>query len=96
LLEEGLAVWFAINGPIYGDNYPALALNHLETEPKAKNYADALALYNEVELMEKNCIAGLRKREPRFVKMTPDFIRPVLPAVDEQLADRCFERREMR
>ena len=96
MLEEGLAVWFAINGPNYGDNYPDLALNHLQTEPSAKNYADALALYNDVELIERNCIARLREREPSFVKMTPDFIRSVLPARDEQLAKRCCERRSMR
>jgi hypothetical protein len=96
MLEEGLAVWFAINGPNYGDSYPTMALNHLQTEPSEKNYADALALYNEVELLEKNCVARLRKREPSFVQMTPDLIRSVLPAIDEPLANRCCERRKMR
>lgn len=96
MLEEGLAVWFAINGPNYGDDYPKLALNHLQTQASEKNYADALALYNEVELLEKGCIARMRKCEPSFVKMTPDLIRSVLPALDEQLANRCCERRKMR
>ena len=96
MLEEGLAVWFAINGPNYGNDYPTAALSHLRTDPLAKNYADALALYNEVELLEKNCVARLRKREPSFVKMTPDLIRCALPAIDEQLANRCCERRKMR
>jgi hypothetical protein len=96
MLEEGLAVWFAINGPNYGNSYPSIAISHLQTEPSAKNYADAFALYNEVELLEKHCVARLRKREPSFVKMTPDLIRSVSPNINEKLANRCCERRKMR
>jgi len=55
-----------------------------------------LALYNEVELVEKNCVARLRKIEPCFAKMTPTLIKSVLPKLNEDLVNRCCERRKMR
>ena len=42
MLEEGLAVWFAMNGPNYGDNYPNTAvpvgnLIRLASEAESRN-----------------------------------------------------------
>lgn len=96
MLEEGLAVWFSLHGPSFGDAYSNFQMNRLRCSPSEKHYLDALNLYDELENAENNCVQRLRVLEPHFWKMTPALIREVLPSVSESLAERCCERRLMR
>lgn len=97
MLEEGLAVWFSVHGPDFvHDTYKAEVFAHLSSDEKAKNYRDALALYNELSSIDPEAIKNLRAREPKLHALSPNLIREVLPHVDADLAERLCERRKMR
>jgi hypothetical protein len=97
MLEEGLAVHFSVYAPTFiSQTYRRDALKHLITAPEARNYLDALNVYNELVAVEPNAIVVLRQREPKFHAMDPSFIMSMIPRVREELAERLCERRQMR
>lgn len=96
MLEEGLAVWFSLNGPPLAPAYKDLAFAHLKSAQEEKNYLDAFNVYSELKSLDGDCVAKLRAEEPCFAKMTPSLIRYVLPSTPEDLAKRCCEFRVMR
>ena len=76
--------------------FPATLRLHLITTPEARNYLDALCVYNELVAIEPNAIVVLRQKEPKFHAMDPSFIMSMIPQVGEELAERLCERRQMR
>lgn len=97
MLEEGLAVHFSVYAPTFiSPTYRCDALKHLITTPEARNYLDALCVFNELVAIEPNAIVILRQKEPKFHAMDPSFIISVIPQVREELAERLCERRQMR
>lgn len=96
MLEEGLAVWFSLNGPDFDEAYRHFQLNHLKTNPASKHYWDALNVFSEMEMLEPGSIAKLRSQERSFARMTPSFVTSVLPSIPGDLAKRCCEYRIMR
>jgi hypothetical protein len=97
MLEEGLAVHFSVYAPTFiSPTYRRDALEYLITTPEARNYLDALCVYNELVAIEPNAIVVLRQKEPKFHAMDPSFIMSMIPRVREELAARLCERRQMR
>jgi hypothetical protein len=97
MLEEGLAVHFSVYAPTFiSPTYRRDALKYLITTPSARNYLDALCVYNELVAIEPNAIVVLRQKEPKFHAMDPSFIMSMIPQVREELAERLCERRQMR
>jgi hypothetical protein len=97
MLEEGLAVHFSVYAPTFiSPTYRRDALKYFITTPEARNYLDALCVYNELVAIEPNAIVVLRQKEPKFHAMDPSFIMSMIPQVREELAERLCERRQMR
>jgi len=97
MIEEGLAVWFSIHGPDYPDpSYRQKCIEYVRTNSDAKNYRDALAIYEEIKEIEPEAIMKLRKKRANFFDMDAEFIRQMIPDIGADLADRAFERRTMR
>jgi hypothetical protein len=82
MLEEGLAVYFSVYAPTFiSPTYRRDALKYLITTPEARNYLDALCVYNELVAIEPNAIVVLRQKEPKFHAMDPSFIMSLIPQV---------------
>ena len=97
MIEEGLAVWFSIHGPDYPNpSYRQKCIEYFKTETEAKNYKDALAIYEKIKEIEPEAIMKLRSKRANFFDMDAEFIRQTIPDIDAELADRAFERRPMR
>lgn len=93
MLEEGLAVKFSLDAPIYSNRaYKIAALEDLKT---TVNYGDAYNLVTELLASVPNAIKKLRSKEPNFFVMTPDFIIEAL-GVNADLATHLTEKRDMR
>jgi hypothetical protein len=59
MLEEGLAVHFSVYAPtFFTPTYRLDTLKHLSTSSEARNYLDALSVYNELVAIEPNAIVG--------------------------------------
>jgi hypothetical protein len=97
MLEEGLAVHFSVYAPSFiSPTYRRNVLEYLVTSPEARNYLDALCVYNELVAIEPNAIVVLRQKEPKFHAMDPSFIMCMIPRVRQELAARLCERRQTR
>jgi len=97
MLEEGLATHFSLYGPTFSSPiYRELALDHIEVDPAAKNYRDALHSYLALVRLDPRAILFLRSQRAHFGNMDADFIMSIMPQVPRELADRLSERRPMR
>lgn len=97
MLEEGAATYFSIEAPTFPSAlYREQARAYIQANEGAKNYRDALAVFNELLAIDGEAILKLRNVEPRFSKFTPELIQKLIPSVSDDLASRLCERRQMR
>jgi hypothetical protein len=98
MLEEGLAVWFSINGPLFLDpKYKARATNYIDTNVEAKPYREALQLYNEAQsFTASQCVRDVRKLDSNLQNVSPTLLLQACPLIPASLAERLCERVRLR
>jgi hypothetical protein len=97
MLEEGLAVHFSIYGPDFQcPEYRSSAHNYFRTDMKAKNFREALNLFEELVEFVPEAIKRIFSVERNLFALTPSRVMSILPELELPLAHRLCERRQMR
>jgi hypothetical protein len=81
MIEEGLAVWFSLEGPKFSPGYRESAIAQLESSADEGNYLEARNLYLALTSAEPNAIRVLRQKQPNFFEMTPSLIKQTIPRI---------------
>ena len=94
MLEEGAAVWFSINEPVYWDDgYASLA--HMDCLGEVGNYGVAYRHYLNLTAIEPDAVRLIRAY-CRLGDVTADVIQSVAPTCPRSVAEELCVRRKMR